>query len=234
MRQSRFRYGVFLIWGLFSIGLVSWVGLRVEAQNFGPPDADIFQSLGTDPNGPAFNFGYAGATFGRSSGFFNVRPDVFATGVNPALYFMTKNAVRMVISKDGNVAIGPDPDQPNNPRKSICPCERLVVNGNISVTGSFISRGMRMIVPDYVFAPDYQLPPLTQVEEYITKEKHLPEVPSAQEIAERGVNMSELQMQLLKKIEELTLYTIAQEKTINELRTRLTQVEAQQKVLTAR
>jgi hypothetical protein len=53
----------------------------------------------------------------------------------------------------------------------------------------------------------------------LTSEKHLPDIPSAQEIKEQGVNVSELQMQLLKKVEELTLYTLAQEKTITDLTT---------------
>ncbi|NOT58525.1 MAG: hypothetical protein HOP18_28350, partial [Deltaproteobacteria bacterium] len=44
------------------------------------------------------------------------------------------------------------------------------------------------------------------------KERHLPEIPSAETIKQEGVNLSEFQMQLLKKIEELTLYTIEQEK----------------------
>jgi hypothetical protein len=68
-------------------------------------------------------------------------------------------------------------------------------------------------VPDYVFEPDYQLRPLTELGAYVAQEKHLPDIPSAQEIKKQGVNVSELQMQLLKKIEELTLYAVAQEKT---------------------
>jgi hypothetical protein len=55
--------------------------------------------------------------------------------------------------------------------------------------------------------------PLNDLQAYIDKERHLPEIPSAQEIKEQGVKLGEMQMQLLKKIEELTLYTLQQERT---------------------
>ena len=212
MFQPRIRQIGYLTVALGVIWMSSGPSLRALALITGSPAADIFDSFGVNPKtGPAFNFGYSGATFGRSSGFFNVRPDALATGINPALYFATQNVVRMVISKDGNVGIGPNVDDPANPLNVVCPCERLFVNGNIAVTGSFISRGMKMIVPDYVFAPDYKLRPLPELQAYIAKEQHLPEIPSATEIKAQGVNLSEFQMQLLQKIEELTLYTLQQE-----------------------
>ena len=71
---------------------------------------------------------------------------------------------------------------------------------------------------DFVFADDYQLRPLSEVEAFITENKHLPEIQSAQEMQENGVSVSELQTKLLQKIEELTLYLIQQEETIQELR----------------
>ncbi|MBD3316982.1 MAG: hypothetical protein GF344_14430 [Chitinivibrionales bacterium] len=71
--------------------------------------------------------------------------------------------------------------------------------------------------PDYVFEPDYKLRDLGELEEYVKKEKHLPEVPSANEMVEGGVDLGELNMVFLKKIEELTLYTIAQQKHIDKL-----------------
>jgi len=58
--------------------------------------------------------------------------------------------------------------------------------------------------------------PLTELGAYVVREKHLPDIPSAREIKEQGVNVSELQMQLLKKVEELTLYVLKQEQTITE------------------
>lgn len=72
-------------------------------------------------------------------------------------------------------------------------------------------------IPDYVFEKDYNLISLEQVEDFIKSNKHLPGVPSASEYAEKGLNIGEMNCLLLKKIEELTLYIIDQEKRIIEL-----------------
>ncbi len=72
--------------------------------------------------------------------------------------------------------------------------------------------------PDYVFAPEYQLPTLEEVSNHIKENKHLPGIPSAKEVEESGVNLGELNAKLLQKIEELTLYVIDLKKEINELK----------------
>ena len=74
---------------------------------------------------------------------------------------------------------------------------------------------------DFVFADDYQLRSLSEVEAFITENKHLPEIQSAKEMQENGVSVSELQTKLLQKIEELTLYIIQQEERIHMLETSL-------------
>jgi hypothetical protein len=89
--------------------------------------------------------------------------------------------------------------------------------GNLSILGDFVSGGATLNVPDYVFAEGYELMPLAQVEAFILSESHLPKIPSAHEIKERGINMSHMQMALLEKVEELTLYTLQQEKRIQEM-----------------
>ncbi len=65
---------------------------------------------------------------------------------------------------------------------------------------------------DFVFEKDYALPSLEHVEQFVKANKHLPEIPSAQEMQENGVQVSEMQTRLLQKIEELTLYVIELEK----------------------
>jgi hypothetical protein len=70
--------------------------------------------------------------------------------------------------------------------------------------------------PDYVFEPTYNLSPLDSIKTYIDKNKHLPEVPSAKEMEKNGVNLGEMNMLLLKKIEELTLYQIEMNRKIEE------------------
>lgn len=74
---------------------------------------------------------------------------------------------------------------------------------------------------DFVFHKNYNLRPLTEVEQFIEQNKHLPEVPSATKVAEDGYSQHEMNKILLQKIEELTLYTIQQQKEIEELRAQL-------------
>ncbi|MGD8781982.1 MAG: LamG domain-containing protein [Ignavibacteria bacterium] len=71
--------------------------------------------------------------------------------------------------------------------------------------------------PDKVFEEDYDLKPLTEVENFIKENKHLPDIPSAEEVKEEGLSIGEMQAKLLEKIEELTLYTIELNKKYIEL-----------------
>ena len=73
---------------------------------------------------------------------------------------------------------------------------------------------------DYVFGSNYNLKPLNEVESFIKENKHLPEIPSAKEVEEEGIDLGEMNMLLLKKVEELTLYLLQQEKRIKELEER--------------
>lgn len=65
---------------------------------------------------------------------------------------------------------------------------------------------------DYVFHANYRLRPLSEVEQYIKQHHHLPEVPTAEEVEKNGIDVGDNQATLLKKIEELTLYVIEQNK----------------------
>lgn len=74
---------------------------------------------------------------------------------------------------------------------------------------------------DFVFDVNYLLPSLQEVESFIHENRHLPNIPSAQQMNANGVNVNDLQIQLLQKIEELTLYVIEQDKKIHELQEQL-------------
>jgi hypothetical protein len=107
-------------------------------------------------------------------------------------------------TEGGKVGIGTSsPDKP------------LTVKGTIHTTEVLVD--MSVPGPDYVFEKDYDLLPLTELETYINKNKHLPEVPSAKEMETDGLNLKEMNLLLLKKVEELTLHVINQEKRINNL-----------------
>lgn len=204
--------------------------LPAQLYLIGDATQDVFSGIGPDPkNGPAFNFGYSGSSFGRSSGFFNVRPDgdPSVQAPNPSLRFMTANIQRMIIANTGFVGLS----DVTVGGAQFVPTQRLDVNGNVRVRGSVITN--TTIYPDYVFEPDYKLMPLPELATYVKQEKHLPDIPTAQEIKTHGVNMSQLQIQLLKKVEELTLYTVQQEKantqqekTIQALTSLVTQLTA--------
>jgi hypothetical protein len=130
----------------------------------------------------------------------------------------SKNAI--AIKPNGNVAIGAyDPGS-----------FKLAVNGKIWTQE--VNVAMDNPGPDYVFEKDYNLLPLSELETYINKNKHLPEVPSAKEMEAEGLNLKEMNLILLKKVEELTLHLIETHQQIellqkkNELfETRLRKIE---------
>ncbi len=72
--------------------------------------------------------------------------------------------------------------------------------------------------PDYVFANDYQLRTLPEVERFIQKNHHLPDVPSAKVVEKEGIEVGKMNATLLRKIEELTLHLIAQNKALEALK----------------
>jgi hypothetical protein len=102
----------------------------------------------------------------------------------------------------------------------------LAADGNfagykLSVDGDIICK--RQVVQisswsDYVFAPNYNLKPLSEVATYIAANKHLPNMPSETEIVKTGLDLGEIQKLQQAKIEELTLYLIAMQKELDELK----------------
>lgn len=105
----------------------------------------------------------------------------------------------------------------------------VVTNASGSVTSDNATLGLRLVatevsatritatemvttpnweIPDYVFEKDYRLRSIRELEKYLAEHKHLPEVPSALEIKRHGMNMGEMDVKLLKNLEELTLHVI--------------------------
>ena len=93
------------------------------------------------------------------------------------------------------------------------PTQKLSVAGTIQAYAVVVNTGWS----DYVFDKDYRLAPLSEVEQHIKADKHLPGIPSAQEVAEHGVSVGDMESKLLAKLEEVTLHLIAQEKAIQAL-----------------
>ncbi len=152
-------------------------------------------------------------------------------GVSLSGYFgLSLNTVsteRVRIDDSGNVGIG-----------TSTPQYKLDVNGkssfadNMRVNAKIEAKEIKVTLTptaDFVFENDYNLPKLEDVEKHIKEKKHLPEIASAKEMEKEGVNVGEFQIKLLQKIEELTLYTIEQNKLIKEQQKRIEALENQNK-----
>lgn len=109
-------------------------------------------------------------------------------------------------------------------------------NGNASLQGKFEAKEVKVTLTptaDFVFDEKYDLPKLEEVEKHIKEKKHLPEIASAKVMEKEGVNVGEFQIKLLQKIEELTLYSIDQNKQIKQQTEQLKQLQNENKVLKA-
>ncbi|CAM1368303.1 exported hypothetical protein [Tenacibaculum sediminilitoris] len=105
-------------------------------------------------------------------------------------------------------------------------------NHKLAVEGSIGAREIKVEAgtwSDFVFYDDYQLPTLTEVENHIKEKGHLKDIPSAKEVKKNGFFLGAMDAKLLQKIEELTLYTIQQEKKIKVLEKQNTKLEEQEK-----
>jgi hypothetical protein len=114
------------------------------------------------------------------------------------------NTSQFYLSANSNVGIG-----------TSFPSEKLSVNGNIKTQKLIVTQTGWS---DYVFEPAYQLRSLADVEKFIKKNKHLPDIPSTKEVGEKGISVGDNQALLLKKIEELTLYVIDLNKEVNAIK----------------
>jgi hypothetical protein len=108
-----------------------------------------------------------------------------------------------------------------------------ILNSPLAVNGPIAAQKLTLSAkdwPDYVFDSAYQLLPLEKVSCYVREHHHLPGIISATDVEKKGVDVGETQIALLKKIEEMTLYIIKQDKELNELKEqnkRLTLLQSQ-------
>jgi hypothetical protein len=203
------------------------------AQNTYPFPSSGNVGIGTtSPTAPlAFGSSLSNTKIALWEGTLNGQPIVYGLGIQPyqfrfhvaasdAHFSFLSNAAGttelMTILGTGNVGIG-----------TTTPQAKLAVNGEIYAKKVKVTQTGW---PDYVFQASYRLRPLSEVEQYIKQYHHLPEVPSAEEIENNGLDVGENQAVLLKKVEELTLYLLQQNNLIQQLtgKVRALEVEVQQ------
>ena len=146
------------------------------------------------------------------------------------------NGAGIIINTSGRIGIGSAPN--NAYRLNIGGNTRIsadLVVGNAITAGSAAigngftcssdgqvrTKGIRVTLDgwsDFVFDDSYLLPSLKEVEQYIARHRHLPDIPSAAEVEQQGVDLGQMNALLLQKVEELTLYIIDLQKQINELK----------------
>jgi hypothetical protein len=188
---------------LFALGGALLASRAALADNWAPSTAAEIRTTGT---GTKVGIGITG------TGAVTNRLDVKG-GAAVGSYAGVNTAPTNGLLVSGNVGIGT-----TNPGG-----DKLSVTGNVKATGTVTADGgfkvktWSMEVPDYVFDKGHRTMPLAQVEAYIKANKHLPEVPSAAALKAGGMDLAEMNLILLKKIEELTLHVIAQDKKLAEL-----------------
>jgi hypothetical protein len=146
------------------------------------------------------DYGVIGYTSTASGDFMNI----YNTR-NAALQFGTNNTNRMIIDASGGVGINTT-DIPSG--------YKLAIAGNVIAEKIKVKKQVNGVWPDYVFSPTYKLQSLEELEKFTKENSHLPEIPSAEEIEKDGQDLGEMNRLLLKKVEELTLYLIEQNKNI--------------------
>lgn len=202
--QAKFDVGAFIdneqlgsILGRLTEGNTTGTGTFLGVKGYGT------QSYNYNGKGFAIEHNFYGVT-NSSINFFR------GSGMSGGFisFNTNENSEKMRINANGNVSIGTvDPD----PTGAL-----LTVKGKIHAQEVLID--LNSPLADYVFSSEYKLMPLFEVEKFVKLNRHLPEIPSAADVKENGLNMGEMQNKLLQKIEELTLYVIEQQKQIDSLK----------------
>ena len=135
----------------------------------------------------------------------NVASDIALAGGGGDVFMI--GGGNMIVNGGGSVAIGTNTTPGGY---------RLAVDGKIVAEELKVQNSTNW--PDYVFDEDYELPTLSQLEQSIQQNGHLPGMPSAAEVqANDGVEVGDMQRRLLEKVEEMTLFIVQLEKRVKEL-----------------
>lgn len=140
---------------------------------------------------------------------------------NKPINFRQGGVNAVTIASTSNVGIG-----------TLSPDEKLTVKGKIHAEEVIVD--LSVPAPDYVFDKDYDLKSLEEVKAYIDEHSHLPDVPSGKQLEKDGVKVGEMEMILLRKIEELTIHMIETNKHIKDLQDKNERLERDKNLLQVR
>ena len=193
--------------GNVGIGDDAHPSIRFSIKGSPTGGGELFRMTGTDGlSGSAYMTYYKGTTRDAWTGF---------SGSNNFQIRNESPGGDIILRTDGNVGIGVS-----------SPTHTLDVGGAIRACEIYVNLDHGC---DYVFEEDYPLMPLSDLESFIHTNKHLPEIASAKEMAEKGVGVSDMQTLLLKKVEELTLHMIALKKENDVLKQQFSELQATSK-----
>jgi hypothetical protein len=197
---------------------------------FGGPQLLFSEDITTHPNGRwAIEYLKANASTSPSMGGLN-----FWTPFNPGGGTGAAGNYSLFIKDDGRIGMGVTDD--NGDPNYIAPTATTSVfpsGYRLYVRGGILTEKIKVAVycssqwADYVFAKDYKLKPLDEVEKFAKANKHLPGVPSAEDIVKSGgIDVNEMFAKQMEKIEELTLYMIEMKKEIDSLKKENTELKS--------
>jgi hypothetical protein len=195
-------------------------GLATNSQFNGLGKLQIIDQT-SDWNAFIFNGGGNGKGLRIKGGFYNGSHSLLQVEANNSAGGSLDEAnIRFSVLADGKVIIG-DPETATISSASITQINRddyrLIVQNGILAEKVKVALANSADWADYVFQDDFELKTLAEVESFIEENNHLPDVPSAEQVAKEGIDVAKMDALLLQKIEELTLYIIDLEKKIKVL-----------------
>jgi hypothetical protein len=213
--NTRINSGDLLMWGASDTGFIQGSDGANSCLSFGTHGTpririDEDGNVGIGTTSPGVKLHVAGPIRIDSGNvlYFGSSDTAFVQGYHGStsyLSFGTHGTPRIRIDEDGNVGIGTT--SPGS--------YKLYVNGNMYVNGDVTTDQNNY--PDYVFEPGYKLMPMSELREFIASNKHLPGVPSADEVKKEGVKLFEQNRIVVEKVEEAYLYILSLEEKLSKL-----------------
>ena len=198
----------------YASGTTAWAGYFAGRGYFSgnvgigiTPAVKLHVNGGTDASPASGGYIVSGSTAAENIAIDNNEIMARNNGTTSTLFLNNSGGDVVMCTSSGNVNIG-----------TTTPAAGYILN----VDGRAMVEELRVELsgnwPDYVFEEDYQLPSIHNLEASVKANKHLPGIPSAEEVKKDGIIVGQMQTQMMEKIEELTLYIISLQKQIDELK----------------